>query len=376
MPVQCAAGCRLMQGVVGLALFTPLALAVRRWLPATVVAHGAMVFAQVIFGAGTVLVGGDMAAHPIDPVVFALIREALAGLVLGIAAAALERTLPERRDLPRVFACGVAVWATNLLFIFGVQMVSKANAAAVGTLMQPCLPIVATLLSIMLGYERSTPSKLGGIGVAILGSTIVVALGEFENNSAPSTGGVTDKALLTQGTLTLLAQAFTNASYILLQRKLLQPPRNFPVLTLTACGFLVAAVCMLMFSTITPGWNSSTDEGGWNLPEEAWLPIAYWVFAGSCVGYSCNSFANTVLFPSILTAYQCLQPLVGVVFAFLLLDEPLAWRDAAGLLIIAGLFVTSFGAKKEDALLHRAEGSCDSNSSDEPLLEHEVSTAP
>ena len=85
----------------------------------------------------------------------------------------------------------------------------------------------------------------------------------------PGEGGVTDKALLTQGTLTLLArkyttdlsllvvfavyfdrfpvapEAFTNASYILLQRKLLQPPRNFPVLTLTACGFVVAACCMV-----------------------------------------------------------------------------------------------------------------------------------
>lgn len=38
-------------------------------------AHCAMVLSQVIFGAGTVLVGGDMKKHPIDPVVFALIRE-------------------------------------------------------------------------------------------------------------------------------------------------------------------------------------------------------------------------------------------------------------------------------------------------------------
>lgn len=42
--------------------------------------------------------------------------------------------------------------------------------------------------------------------------------------------------------MALLAQAFANASYILLQRKLLQPPHSFPVLTLTACGFVVAAV--------------------------------------------------------------------------------------------------------------------------------------
>lgn len=108
--------------------------------------------------------------------------------------------------------------------------------------------------------------------MAILGSTIIVALGEMDKSGG---GGATNKALLTQGTLTLLAQAFTNASYILLQRQLLQPPRNFPVLTLTACGFVVAACCMLVFSAI-PGVVSIPEDigggvmkGGWNLPDEA-----------------------------------------------------------------------------------------------------------
>ena len=91
------------------------------------------------------------------------------------------------------------------------------------------------------------------------------------------------------------------------------------------------------------------------------------MFAGSCVGYSCNSFANSVLLPSVLTAYQCLQPLVGVIFSYLLLDEALAWRDAAGLLIIAGLLITSFGAKKESAALGKGQGQGE-NDSDEPLL--------
>ena len=77
---------------------------------------------------------------------------------------------------------------------------------------------------------------------------------------------------------------------------------------------------------------------------QAWLPIVYWVFAGSCVGYSCCSLANSVLPASIVSAYTCLQPLVGVVFSWILNHEPLAWRDAGGILIICGLLLTSFGA--------------------------------
>ncbi len=60
----------------------------------------------------------------------------------------------------------------------------------------------------------------------------------------------------------------------------MQPPRCFPVLTLTALGFVVAAFCMSLFSAITPGWQASGNSttggheqqpGGWDLPQEAWL---------------------------------------------------------------------------------------------------------
>ena len=300
---KCTAWCWIGLGAAGLLLFAPFGLAARRYLPPKVSAHAAMVLAQIVFGAGTVLVGGDMKAHPIDPVVFALVREAMAGGCLGILAALLERTLPRAQELPRIFAIGLGVWGTNLLFIFGVQWVSDANAASVGTLMQPCLPVVTTLMAIVLGFENSTRHKIGGISLAIAGSVLVVVLGQLAGTTTDDASGSRaatliigggDKALLLKGTLTLLCQAFCNAAYILLQRKLLQPPRSFPVLTLTAMGFMVAAFCMSLFSYITPGWHApkSTGAGGWDLPNEAWLPIVYWVFAGSCIGYSCCSRAN------------------------------------------------------------------------------------
>lgn len=220
----------VLVGLAGLVAFAPIAIGTRRWLPPTVCAHCAMVLAQIIFGAGTVLVGGDLSAHPINPVVFALIREAMAAVALGSAAAVFERTLPRAADLPRIFCIGLGVWGTNLLFIFGVKWVSQAQAEAVGTLMQPCLPVVTTLFAIVCGFERATGAKVGGIAVAIAGSLVVVALGQLGPDS--DTGGSTSaaaggaegatKRLLLRGTLTLLCQAFCNACYILLQRKLLQ----------------------------------------------------------------------------------------------------------------------------------------------------------
>ena len=76
-------------------------------------------------------------------------------------------------------------------------------------------------------------------------------------------------------------------------------------------------------------------------------PIVYWVFAGSCIAYSCCSFANSVLPASIVSAYTCLQPIVGVLFSWILNGEALAWRDLGGVLIIAGLLLTSLGARDD-----------------------------
>ena len=81
-----------------------------------------------------------------------------------------------------------------------------------------------------------------------MGSVLVIALGELGSGAGSAAGSAAAAAAsdkqrwLLQGTVALLAQAFANASYILLQRKLLRPPHSFPVLTLTACGFVVAAV--------------------------------------------------------------------------------------------------------------------------------------
>ena len=56
-------------------------------------------------------------------------------------------------------------------------------------------------------------------------------------------------------------------------------------------------------------------------------PIVYWVFAGSCIAYSCCSLANSILPASVVAAYTCLQPMVGVFFSWILNGEALAWRD-------------------------------------------------
>lgn len=56
----------------------------------------------------------------------------------------------------------------------------------------------------------------------------------------------------------------------------------------------------------------------------------------------------------------------------LMLGEELTWRDAAGLLIVAGLLITSYGAKKE----REKDAAEAGHDSDEPLLSPDPSPPP
>jgi drug/metabolite transporter (DMT)-like permease len=203
--------------------------------------HFAATCSQVIFGTGTVLVGSTLIQHPMNPVIFAFIRErclipscclvvhiysSLAALVLGTVAAFIDRRAPALNDLPRIFAVGVSVWVTNLTFVFGVQWVSEvlpvqyvrvsdnlqAGSAAVATLMQPLIPVVTTLMAVAFRYEGASIFKFIGVFLASLGAALIVALGDL----SLGTGG--DQTLLLWGVLAFVAEACSNAATILLQK--------------------------------------------------------------------------------------------------------------------------------------------------------------
>lgn len=62
----------------------------------------AIVTTQVIFGAGTILAGNGFVKHPINPILFQLVREILSCICLLLLSTWWERTLPEKRHVPRL----------------------------------------------------------------------------------------------------------------------------------------------------------------------------------------------------------------------------------------------------------------------------------
>lgn len=115
-----------------------------------VTAHVAIIIAQLTFGGGAV-VGKFGLKQGIKPIIFALVREGIAGPLLCLAAVsapnptavarptfmcmfrrqyAVDRALPARRDFWRFAVTGTCLYANQLLYIVGLS-ISNATFAAI-----------------------------------------------------------------------------------------------------------------------------------------------------------------------------------------------------------------------------------------------------
>ncbi|KFM28038.1 hypothetical protein F751_6713 [Auxenochlorella protothecoides] len=110
-------------------------------------------------------------SHPgFNPVVFAFAREATAAPILLGLARYKGTLVPARRDLPLVVLLGVCLFASQLLYMLGIDL----SGVVVATCIQPAIPVFTALLGIALRQEAANPRKLAGIGLSVLGATAMV----------------------------------------------------------------------------------------------------------------------------------------------------------------------------------------------------------
>ena len=83
--------------------------------------HGALITCQCIFGGGSVV--GKLGVAKFNPLVFALIREVVAGvLLLGFALYQDGFVRPRRRDALLFGACGLFIFTNQAAFIVGDKL--------------------------------------------------------------------------------------------------------------------------------------------------------------------------------------------------------------------------------------------------------------
>ncbi len=85
-------------------------------------------------------------------------------------------------------------------------------------------------------------------------------------------------------------------------------------------------------------------------PAELWYAMLYLIFIGSLLGYSAYVVAITLLPPTQVSIYAYINPIVAVIFGWLLLNERMTAHMILGTVItVAGIYVVNREFKKQQS---------------------------
>ena len=233
------------------------------------------------------------------------------------------------------------MFLSQLFYIIGIEL----SGVVVATCMQPAIPVFTVLLGVLLKMETASVQKVVGIIMAVSGAVCMVlggvmggsTNGTSTNNSSNSTKNSIELSTeMTLGNTCLLINTFAMASYYILSKKLLG---KYSPAQVSAWAYIVAASLM---GVAAATFTSSPD---WHFPKSLLLPLAYWVLICSVGGYYIVTWAMCYLPASQVASFQCLQPFLGSLLAFLVLHEKLSWWDGGAVGVLAGLVLVSTDKK-------------------------------
>jgi drug/metabolite transporter (DMT)-like permease len=255
-----------------------------------------------------------------DPLSYSLLRLTIGAALLAAFVKLREGSLGiQRRDVPLIgFSALVGIVVNQLGFMYAA---TYATATTI-SLVLATIPAFAAITASLLGHERIGARHWLGIGVAAIGTAIVLQAGP----------GNLDFASLRGDLLALLAAASWGV-YSALVRPMMDRYSPNRISTVVVC----AALPMLAIVSVPQVLRQ--DYGGVTLG--GWGALVFSVFFSLVV-------TNVLWFGAIqaggaarATAVLPMQPFLGAMFAFVLLGESVTpLQIAGGVIVVVGIWLT------------------------------------
>ncbi len=262
--------------------------------------------------------------EPVPPFGFILLRVVCAVVFFTIVHFLFIKEKVAKKDLPRLFLCGIFGVALNqLMFFKGLSITTPINAS----LMMITTPITVLLISSLSKIERLTATKILGILCGASGAIVIILYGKHAD--------VSSQGYL--GDIFVLINATSYAIYLTIVKPLMT---KYHPLTVVKWAFTFG----ILF--VAPaGWSQFTSVEWSSLSGEVWMSVAYVVIGATFLTYLLNVIALTKANPSLVGIYIYLQPLIAAFIALSFGKEELnAFKLIASALIFSGVYLVS---KKE-----------------------------
>jgi len=293
-----------------------------------VLSHIALFTVNLLYGANYVVAKGVMPKY-VGPNGFILMR-VLGAILLFWTILIFRLEKVAKKDLVTLAICGLfGVGINQLLFFNGLMRTSPLNASLIMT----ATPIIVFVLSMLVLNEKSTLTKLIGIGLGAIGSISLILL---SNN-----GGVSNSSSL--GDLFIILNALSYSIYLVLVKPLMAKYRPLTVITWV---FTFGLIYVLLW----PFSSSELIEVNWSvMPSDIPWRIVFVVVGVTFLPYLLTVLAMKNVSPSVASSYIYFQPMIAGVFiyiSFLLgLDDYTAdfsaWKLISALFIFVGVYLVS-----------------------------------
>jgi drug/metabolite transporter (DMT)-like permease len=290
----------------------------RRSHASSISVHLILIAAQFCFGSLAVV--GRMALPTISANAIVLTR-LVGGFVVfyALAQGRAGGMRIERKDWGAVAGCALLGVVLNMTFFLnGLARSTATNATVLGS----TIPVFTAVFALVLGKERFSAVRFGGIALAFSGALVLIGVWNVSTDREHMVGNVM-----------VLINAASYGLYLVVVRPLTQ--RYHPV-RLTAALFLVGMVIVAPIAV--PDWVELAGR----LTAKDLGYLAFIIAVPTVGSYLFTQLALERAESSLVASYIYLQPVVATVGAVLLLDErpgPKVWVAAA--LIFGGVFVSS-----------------------------------
>jgi drug/metabolite transporter (DMT)-like permease len=229
------------------------------------------------------------------------------------------KLLVEKKDFPTLlFLALIGVTFFFIVQYTGIQMAGASTAAILVCLLSP---VLITLLSTIIFKEHLVKKQVLGIGVAALGTAIVVTGGTI--------GFPGDREFLL-GSLILLLTPVLWATYSLVGKKIMD--RYSPFLVVAYVNAL-GGLCLIPFSLADNSFYQL-----FTMSLSSWLAILFLAVTCSLLGYFIWFYVMKQVGAAITSSFLFAEPLVTVSFAIMFVGEELSmFIIAGGILIFIGV---------------------------------------
>jgi drug/metabolite transporter (DMT)-like permease len=244
-------------------------------------------------------------------------------LVAGPLLWLLARPWRQRLTIKEIAWCGLlgmlGVVGNQTLFSEGLLRASPLNSAVIGC----SIPAWTLLFAVVLGHERPTPLRVGGVALALSGALLLVGVDRLDLGP--------ERAL---GNLMLIGNSALYAAYLVLSRPILTRHGALPVI---GWVFGLATPLILPYA-----WADLAALQWTAVPDTTLAGLAYIVIGPTLLGYALSAYALRAVTASTAAVFVYVQPFITGLVSGRVLGERPSWQTAAAAaLIFAGVALVS-----------------------------------